>query len=80
MFDPAMPLIMRIMGRFGTTPELASRNAVRILTADSVALKGVIVPTSRVFERRPLKLASADAQRLWAIITDIAAERGLALP
>lgn len=81
MQDPAMPFVMRLMGRFGTTPELASRNAVRILTAaDSAGLKGAIVPKSRVFEPRPLQLDSADGERLWEITTHIAAERGLALP
>src|SRR5690606_27562736 len=32
MLDPRMPLSMRLMGRFGTTPEVSAANAVRALT------------------------------------------------
>lgn len=81
MQDPAMPLVMRLMGRFGTSPELASRNAVTMLTiADNSDLKGAIVRKSKHYQPEPLQLDSADAGRLWAITTEIAAEHGLDLP
>jgi len=81
MLDPQMPLIMRIMGRFGTTPELASINAVRVLTAaDANELKGVIVRKSKEYKPEKLQLNSADAEKLWGLTTDIGSRHGLLLP
>lgn len=81
MTDPEMPLIMRLMGRFGTTPELASRNAVTLLTTDHPDnLKGAIVPKSKQYNPQPLALNPDDAEKLWAITTEIARSHGLDLP
>lgn len=81
MQDPEMPFIMRLMGRFGTTPELAARNAVTVLTtSDSGRLKGVIVRKSKRYEPEKLALNAGDAAKLWVITGDIAAQRGLTLP
>lgn len=81
MLDPQMPLIMRIMGRFGTTPELASINAVRVLTAaDAHELKGVIVRKSKEYKPEKLQLNSADAEKLWGLTTAIGSRHGLLLP
>lgn len=81
MLDPKMPFIMRLMGRFGTTPELASRNAVTLLTtADASGLKGVIVPKSKVYAPQPINRDAADAAKLWDITTKLAQEKGLILP
>lgn len=81
MTDPQMPLIMRLMGRFGTTPELAARNAVTLLATESASpLKAVIVRKSKLYNPEPLQLNDADAARLWDITTDIAAKAGVVLP
>lgn len=82
MLDPKMPLIMRLMGRFGTSPELASRNAVALLTtADSSSLKGgVVVLKSKVYAPQPINRDAADATKLWDITSKLAQEKGLALP
>lgn len=80
MLDKEMPLIMRIMGYFGTTPELAARNAVTLLTtANTSALKAAIVPKSKQFEPQALALDPNDAAKLWQITTDIATEAGITL-
>jgi NAD(P)-dependent dehydrogenase (short-subunit alcohol dehydrogenase family) len=80
MLDPTMPLIMRLMGRFGTTPELAARNAVTLLTnADTSNLKGAIVPKSKVYAPQPINRDPIDAAKLWDITSRLANEKGLAL-
>ena len=81
MQDPAMPFVMRLMGRFGTTPELASRNAVRVLTtADGRELKGDILRNSKRYQPEKLQLDGADAAKLWEATSRLAAEKGLVLP
>ena len=81
MQDPAMPFVMRLMGRFGTTPELASRNAVRVLTtADGRELKGAILRNSKRYQPEKLQLDGADAAKLWEATSRLAAEKGLVLP
>ncbi|WP_404476479.1 hypothetical protein [Novosphingobium sp. BL-52-GroH] len=37
VLDPQMPLVMRLMGRFGTTPERSAQKAIRLLTTQSAA-------------------------------------------
>ena len=81
MLDPDMPLIMRLMGRFGTTPEKASRNAVTLLTCKNTDnIKGVMVPSSKRFQPKALNLDKTDAHKLWDITTDLAASKGMILP
>jgi len=80
MQDPAMPFIMRLMGRFGTSPELAARNAVTVLTAaDPAVLKGAIVRKSKEYKPEKLQLDAADAAKLWDITTEIGKNRGMVL-
>lgn len=81
MQDPEMPFIMRLMGRFGTTPELACRNAVNVLTAEqSGDLKGVILRNWKTYSPEKLALNNSDAVKLWELTGSIAAEKGLVLP
>jgi NAD(P)-dependent dehydrogenase (short-subunit alcohol dehydrogenase family) len=81
MTDPEMPFIMRLMGRFGTTAELASRNAVTMLTtANTDELKGGIARKSKVYAPEKIDLNAAEAQRLWQITTDLAAKYDMTLP
>lgn len=81
MQDPAMPFIMRLMGRFGTSPELAARNAVTVLTAaDPAVLKGAIVRKSKEYKPEKLQLDAADAAKLWDTTTEIGKSRGMVLP
>lgn len=81
MLDPRMPLSMRLMGRFGTTPEVSAANAVRVLTQTSAhGLSGTVLRRPKRFEPQALQLDSRDAARLWDITTELAAQRGLRLP
>lgn len=81
MLDPRMPFIMRLMGRFGTTPELASRNAVTLLcTSETENIRAAIVPNSKKYAPQPFNRDAADATKLWDITTALAQERGLILP
>lgn len=81
MLNPEMPLIMRIMGHFGTTPELVSTNVVRVLiTADAAGLKGVIVRKSKEYKPEKLQLNSADAEKLRGLATAVGSSHGLLLP
>lgn len=80
MLDPRMPFIMRLMGRFGTTPELASRNAVTLLcTSEIESLKAAIVPNSKKYAPQPFNRDATDAAKLWDITTRLAQEKGLIL-
>lgn len=80
MTDPNMPLIMRILGFFGTTPELASRNAVHLLTAkDRSQLKSAIVRHSKKYEIEHLEMDSVESEKLWDITTAIAKKCGIDL-
>jgi len=81
MADPRMPLAMRLMGQFGTTPEVSAANAVRVLTqASAQGLSGTVLRRPKRFEPQALQLDSGDAARLWDITTKLAAQRGLRLP
>lgn len=81
MADPRMPLAMRLMGQFGTTPEVSAANAVRVLTqASAQGLSGTVLRRPKRFEPQALQLDSGDAARLWDITTELAAQRGLRLP
>jgi len=80
MADPLMPLSMKLLGLFGTTPEVSAVNAVRILTQASPAdLDGVVLRNPKRFEPEPLAMNSDAARKLWALTGDIAAKHGLSL-
>lgn len=73
MSDPAMPLIMRLMGLFGTAPEASARNAVRLLTeANAQDARGAVLRNPKTFRPEPIALDEAKAAKLWAITTDLA--------
>ncbi|MBA3868945.1 MAG: SDR family NAD(P)-dependent oxidoreductase [Anaerolineae bacterium] len=79
-FDPKTPFIFRLLARFGTTPELAARNTVTLLTtAETSDLKSVILPTPKQYTPKPLNVDAADAAKLWEMTTKLALEKGLSL-
>lgn len=81
MLDPRMPLSMRLMGRFGTSPEVSAANAVRALTQTSTAgLNGTVLRSAKRFEPEQLHLDPQEAARLWTLTTELAAQRELSLP
>ncbi|AYM14712.1 MULTISPECIES: SDR family NAD(P)-dependent oxidoreductase [Agrobacterium] len=81
MSDPSMPLVMRLMGLFGATPEKSAENAVRLLTdASAAGTNGAMLRNPKHYSPEPLALEPADAARLWAITGQIAARGGVTLP
>jgi NAD(P)-dependent dehydrogenase (short-subunit alcohol dehydrogenase family) len=81
MSDPSRPIIMRLMGLFGTTPEKSAVNAVRLLTdASSADANGAVLRNPKRFSPEPLALDPADAAKLWAITGQTAARGGVTLP
>jgi hypothetical protein len=81
MRDPLMPLLMRILGRFGTTPEASTVNIVRALTANSAAeIAGAKLPKPKLYAPERIALKSGDAAKLWTITSEIATSRGVSLP
>ncbi|PSJ57448.1 SDR family NAD(P)-dependent oxidoreductase [Kumtagia ephedrae] len=81
MLDKRMPFIMRVMGRFGTTPEKSARNIVAFLTHASVSdANGAALRNPSRWRPRPIGWNCEKAAKLWEITTQIAAERGVKLP
>ncbi|NSL53795.1 SDR family NAD(P)-dependent oxidoreductase [Uliginosibacterium aquaticum] len=81
MLDSNMPWFMRLMGRFGASPEFSARNAVRFLTAQDVQdANGASFRKPKVYKPEPISKNPDDAARLWHITGELAAERGLSLP
>ncbi|POD70924.1 hypothetical protein BKM17_23810 [Pseudomonas syringae group genomosp. 3] len=81
MSDPRMPLLMRVLGKFGTTPEASAVNIVRALTADStVEIAGAKLPKPKHYVPEQIALDSEYAVRLWSITSDIVTSRGFKLP
>lgn len=81
MSDPAMPLVMRLMGLFGAAPEASASNAVKLLTeADARDARGAVLRQSKTFKPERIALDEAKAGKLWAITTDLAGRQGLRLP
>ena len=81
MRDPSLPLSMRMMLPFASSPERSARAAVNVLTRQSAAdFNGAIVrsPTRGVPE--PMAFDRAKTARLWEITTVIARDRGMPLP
>lgn len=80
MSDPAMPLAMRLLGTFSTSPEKSAVNAVTLLTKASIAdADGAILRNPKHYRPEPLALDPADATRLWAITEQIALKGGMTL-
>lgn len=81
MKSPEMPLIMRIIGLFGTTPERSAANAIRLLLdAQPPEMKAAIFRKPKSFQAFDLDVPTEEAAKLWDITTAIAAEKGLTLP
>lgn len=81
MLDPAMPLIMRIMGRFGTTAEKSAVNATRLLLDEAPpAMQAAIFKNPKSFTPAPFDLPSQEAKQLWDITTALASSKGVYLP
>ena len=81
MSDPRMPLLMRILGKFGTTPEASAVNIVRALTADSAAeIAGAKLPKPKLYIPKRIALDPNDAANLWTITSEIVSNRGFTLP
>jgi NAD(P)-dependent dehydrogenase (short-subunit alcohol dehydrogenase family) len=81
MQDPNMPLIMRLIVRFGTTPEISAQNSIRLLLdAAPPAMKAALYKNPKKFTPSPFAVPAAEAARFWDITTEIAASKGLVLP
>lgn len=81
MKSPEVPLIMRAMGVFGTTPERSARNAVHALLTDTPPqMKTAIYRNPKAAEVSAFDVPGDVAVKLWGITTDIALERGVTLP
>ncbi|MBB5684878.1 SDR family NAD(P)-dependent oxidoreductase [Sphingobium boeckii] len=81
MADPEMPLVMRLMGTFGTTPEKSAQNAVRVLTEASAAnATATVLRNPKTYAPETLAFDPAKAVRLWDITTSIGARHGVVLP
>lgn len=81
MTDPAMPIAMRVMGLFGTSPEVSAANAVRLLNAVSARdANGAILRKPTSYSPQRLASTSADAEKLWEFTSRLAKQRGLDLP
>jgi NAD(P)-dependent dehydrogenase (short-subunit alcohol dehydrogenase family) len=81
MQDPAMPRIMRIMGRFGTTPERSAVNPTQLLLDDKPPQRrAALYKNPKRLIASGFDVTSDAAARLWTITTDIAAQRGVFLP
>lgn len=81
MADPRMPPMMRLMGRFGTTPETSAANPVRLLLdADIARANGAILRSPKRFDPVAPALPDDLAERLWAETARLAQRGGVALP
>lgn len=81
MLDPSMPIVMRLMGLFGTTPEISARNAVRLLTeVDARDAKGAVLRKPKIYQPEKLAFDGAKAARLWTTTTQLASQGGVILP
>lgn len=81
MQSPEMPLVMRLMGRFGTTAEKSARNAVRVLLdPQPPELRAGLFGKPDRFSVEPFAVPANEAARLWDITSDLAARHGVILP
>lgn len=81
MLDPKMPLIMRLMGKFGTTPQKSAQNAIRVLSAADISgANGAVYRKPKAFVPAPLEMDVEKAAKLWKITADIGKDHGVILP
>jgi NAD(P)-dependent dehydrogenase (short-subunit alcohol dehydrogenase family) len=81
MVDPKMPLIMRILGKIGTKPEISARNAVTALIKSSADdIKGAILRKPKAWTPERIAFDPSKAAKLWDLTTNLAARQGITLP
>lgn len=81
MSDPNMPLLMRILGWFGTKPEIAAKNVVTFLEASSIGEAdrfGVMYDPKKLKVSHP-GMDEEKAAKLWSITYNLAKEKGVEL-
>ena len=72
MSSPEMPLTMRLLGVFATSPEASASNAIRLLTAKSAAdARGAVLRNPKQYTPQPIALDPNKAAKLWAITDDL---------
>lgn len=73
MSAPEMPLSMRFLAMFGTSPEVSAVNAIRLLTKTSaVDASGAVLRNPKQYTPEPIALDPAKAAKLWAMTEDLA--------
>lgn len=81
MTDSEMPFLMRLMGRFGTTPELSAQNIVKVLGSSKIADEerfGIMWDPKKPQISKPV-FPDDKAEKLWEITSRISGEGGVAL-
>ena len=80
MQDKRMPVVMRLMGLFGTTPARSAKNVVTCLTKASAAdANGAVLRKPKTWTPEAIVWDRAKSARLWEITTRMAADRGVDL-
>ncbi|WP_404476874.1 SDR family NAD(P)-dependent oxidoreductase [Novosphingobium sp. BL-52-GroH] len=80
MQDKRMPLVMRLMGLVGTTPENSARNVVTCLAKTSAAdASGAVLRKPKAWTPEKIDWDAAKAARLWDITERLAENRHLSL-
>lgn len=81
MQDKRMPLVMRLMGLIGTSPEKSAKNIVTCLVKSSAAdANGAVLRKPKTWTPERIDWDADKAARLWDITTDLAADQGVTLP
>ncbi len=81
MQDKRMPLIMRLIGRFGASPEVSAQNIVDYVTRASAAdAKGAALRDPKRWSPQPLHWSEQNAAKLWDKTSRIAGDHGIDLP
>ncbi|KAK6365867.1 hypothetical protein LTR64_008703 [Lithohypha guttulata] len=81
MADPKMPFLMRVMGYFGTTPDISARNVVNIMTATTIPQAdrfGIMWDPKKTKITEPA-FPKDKAEKLWKTTKNIAEQRGVTL-
>lgn len=82
MQDPNMPFIMRLMARFGTTPEISASNIVQYLKLEAIPAKerfGIMWDPKKLVISPPQQ-PEDKAKKLWGITRSISVDKGVPLP
>jgi hypothetical protein len=81
MSDSKMPLLMRMMGWFGTTAEVSARGVIQVLTASEIPHDdkfGIMWKSNKPDISAP-NFSSEKVAKLWDITRRIAEDRGVTL-